>query len=97
MIRDTIAAYKERLLGHSLAYNRVFAKESPYVQAVLKDLARFCRANETTYHPDPRVHAVLEGRREVWLRIQEYLNLSPDQLYNYHVAKEIHPKQEQLK
>lgn len=47
---------------------------------VLKDLARFCRANETCFHADPRVHAVAEGRREVFLRIQQYLNLSPDDL-----------------
>lgn len=48
---------------------------------VLQDLAKFCRANETTFDADPRIHAVLEGRREVWLRIQQHLNLSPSQLY----------------
>lgn len=50
--------------------------------AVLKDLSRFCRANESCFHPDPRVHAVMEGRREVWLRILEHLNLNEDQLYH---------------
>lgn len=49
-------------------------------QIVLRDLAKFCRANDTTFHPDPRVHAALEGRREVWLRIQQYLELTPEQL-----------------
>jgi hypothetical protein len=39
---------------------------------VLEDLAQFCRANQSCFDPDPRIHAVLEGRREVWLRIQEY-------------------------
>lgn len=50
--------------------------KGPVPERVLADLARFCRAGESTFHPDPRVHAVLEGRREVWLRIQKYLRLS---------------------
>ena len=49
-------------------------------EAVLKDLASFCRANESCFHPDPRVHAVMEGRREVFLRIQEHLKLTEEQL-----------------
>lgn len=50
-------------------------------QEVLIDLATFCRASETTFHPDARVNAVLEGRREVWLRIANHLNLSSEQLF----------------
>ncbi len=52
-------------------------------QAVLADLARFCRADETTFDTDPRVSALLEGRREVWLRITKHLNLTPDELVQY--------------
>ena len=55
-------------------YARTF--DGPVAERVLADLARFCRAGESTFHPDPRVHAVLEGRREVWLRIQKYLRLT---------------------
>lgn len=54
---------------------------SPEGKKVLADLAAFCRAAESTYAPDARLHAVLEGRREVWLRIQNHLQLSPDDLY----------------
>ena len=32
-------------------------------------------------HPDARVHAVAEGRREVWLRIAQHLNLSEENLW----------------
>lgn len=53
---------------------------SPAGQQVLIDLAKFCRADKSCFDPDPRIHAVLEGRREVWLRIQQHLNLSPTQL-----------------
>ena len=49
---------------------------------VLADLARFCRAAESTFHEDDRIAAKLDGRREVWLRIAEHLNLSPEQLYD---------------
>lgn len=49
-------------------------------QAVLEDLAWFCRADQTTFHPDPRVHALMEGRREVWLRIKEHLDLDLEDL-----------------
>jgi hypothetical protein len=60
------------------AYQLTFG--SPAGQVVLEDLAKFCRANETCFHADPRLHAVAEGRREVWLRIQQHLNLTADQL-----------------
>ena len=53
----------------------------PYAKEVLADLAVFCRANESCFHTDPRLHAVLEGRREVWVRIQDHLHLSQEQVY----------------
>ena len=59
-------------------YHEVF--NSAGGQRVLADLADFCRANTTCWSPDPRIHAMLEGRREVWLRIEQHLNLTTDQL-----------------
>lgn len=61
------------------AYVQVFC--NPVGEEVLADLARFCRAHDTTMHADPRMHAVLEGRREVWLRIQRHIQLSDDALW----------------
>lgn len=60
------------------AYGQTFDTEA--AKAVIEDLKRFCRANESTFHVDARAHAVLEGRREVWLRIQDYMELSVEQL-----------------
>ena len=60
-------------------YQRKFP--NPADDRVLRDLAKFCRANESTFNADPRIHAALEGRREVWLRIANHLHLSPEQLY----------------
>lgn len=61
------------------AYQLVF--NTPAGQAVLADLAPFCRARETCVVPgDSDRTYVLEGRREVFLRIRDYLDLTPEQL-----------------
>jgi hypothetical protein len=64
-----------------VAYRHVFNPESKAVQTVLKDLAKFCRANESTFQTDPRAHALVEGRREVWLRILEHTQLNPEEFW----------------
>lgn len=89
MIAGQIQNVKNFFTRKAVAYTRVFDKQSPFTQDVLMDLAKFCRAYESTFNPDPRVHAMLEGRREVWLRIQENLNLSVDEIYLLHKVKEI--------
>ncbi len=48
--------------------------------AALRDLALFCRATESCFDPDPRIHAMLEGRREVWLRIAKHCRLNEEQV-----------------
>lgn len=70
---------RDFLHGRAQDYRTVFA--SPVGQRVLADLAKFCRANESTFHADARLHAVAEGRREVWLRIQRNLELTDEQLW----------------
>lgn len=70
------------------AYDRVFLG-STAGQIVLRDLARFCRALETIYDADQRKTAVLIGRNEVWKRIQDHLNLQPDELYDIHGDRRI--------
>lgn len=74
---DTV---REFLSRRRTAYVKVFLS-SAFGDEVLTDLAKFCRANESTFHPDARAHAVAEGRREVWLRIARHLNLSDEQLW----------------
>lgn len=49
--------------------------------AVLADLATFCRENETCVIPGDRDRTyVLEGRREVILRIRDHLRLTTEAL-----------------
>lgn len=71
---------KARTLLRDRQVNYRLALGGPPGQVVLADLARFCRADQTTFHPDPRVHALMEGRREVWLRIKEHLDLDLEDL-----------------
>lgn len=74
-----IERLKSALLTRQQAYQRTFL--NPVGETVLEDLARFCRAHETTFHTDPRVDALLEGRREVFLRIMHHLKLDPDAMW----------------
>lgn len=95
MIQMTVDAFKELIKSRQMAYRRTFQLDNAYAQQVLGDLAKFCRAHDSTFHKDPRAHALMEGRREVWLRIQEYLKLSDNQIYKMHRVQEFHPTREQ--
>mgnify|MGYP003965070489 FL=1 len=74
----------EDFLRHrAQAYTKVFSGIP--AETVLEDLAKFCRANESTFHENARIEGIMQGRREVWLRISQHMNLSPEemlQLYN---------------
>jgi hypothetical protein len=77
----------EFLRSRKTSFERVFnGKGTPDdVKIVLEDLGRFCRSNESTFHPDERMAAMLDGRREVWLRISDHLRLSTEELFEkYH-------------
>jgi len=70
---------KDFLVTRAQAYRHVFS--GVYSEKVLDDLAKFCRASEPTFHKDPRVEGVLQGRREVWLRITKHLNMTQEELW----------------
>lgn len=64
------------------SYQQTFETKQPSNVYVLEDLAKFCRANESCVIPGDRDRTLLlEGRREVWLRIQQHLNLTSEQLF----------------
>ena len=68
--------YHER----SIAYGRLFDEKSPFTEVVLNDLAKFCRAHESTFDLNTDKASYLAGRRDVWLHIQEFLTLNAEQL-----------------
>ena len=87
MIKDTAIKLRNLFNSRKQAYSFTFNLKDQSNRVVLEDLAKFCRANDTTFTKDDRLSAVLEGRREVWLRIQNYLNLSVDELYDLHAIR----------
>lgn len=76
---EFVEKLKRALFRRQHAYRTAFG--GPLGDEVLRDLARFCRAHESTFHADPRAHALAEGRREVWLRIVNHLKLTSDELW----------------
>jgi hypothetical protein len=72
-VKDPLLTHIEKL---SDAYKIVFGDvaKARVSDIVLKDLEWFCYANRSTYHSDAREHALAEGRREVILRIRDWIN-----------------------
>ena len=85
MIKEWLDKLRIALNERRYAYQKTF--NGPLAEVVLKDLSRFCRAHESTFAIDPRAHALAEGRREVWLRIESHLKLSPDQLWQLYSGR----------
>lgn len=71
------------------AYSEVFGNQNAANKLVLEDLKRFCRFSASTFHVEPAIHALLEGRREVILRIDDYCNMSIDELCNKYGRKDV--------
>lgn len=69
------------------AYAQTF--KGPLALVVLKDLAAFCRAHESTLDDSQKLQDGYEGRREVWLRIQHHLRLTEDQLWALYDGREV--------
>lgn len=67
---DVATAYRERLDPHGV-----------HSRLVLADLAQICHATQSTIVPgDPQGTAFNEGKRAVWLHVQDVLRLSPDDI-----------------
>lgn len=59
-------------------------------ERVMQDLVSFCRGVETCVIPNDRDKTlVLEGRREVLLRIYEHMNFRPEHLYILYDGKSL--------
>lgn len=76
------------LLDRQRAYRKVFGGKDKATKQVFEDLKYFCRADVSCFHEDPRMHAVLEGRREVILRIGHHLDLNTDDMLNTYMGED---------
>lgn len=82
LVERTISFLRGRKKSYQLTFN------TPAGQQVLIDLAVFCRANETCVIPGDRDRSlVLEGRREAFLRIQQHLCLTGEQLFELYSGR----------
>ena len=78
---------RRRRAAYRLAKSANFELAQPATQNMLIDLADFCRAAETSVVTDENGRydhertLIMEGRREVWLRMQNHFNLTTQQLY----------------
>lgn len=61
------------------SYRSVF--QTPEGRRVLRDLAKVCHAASTTFDADPREQARKEGKRQIWLRIQNMIMIPDDEVY----------------
>jgi hypothetical protein len=78
--KDRLQLARAEMRERKIAYTQVFGVSGPSNKLVMEDLSRFCREKSSTFHPDPRIHALLEGRRECVLRIRDFIDLEIDQL-----------------
>lgn len=66
------------------AYRTVFTGDGETLRIaanhVLADLRDFSFARSSAFDPDPIIMARRQGRRDVWLRISNYLNLDEEQV-----------------
>lgn len=82
MTDQAMEVIRRRSTDYKLSLN------APGVQAMLKDLAEFCRAVriEQVEMSDTRL-AILVGRQQVWERIQHHFNLTTQELYLIYTGK----------
>jgi hypothetical protein len=72
------------LRERKIAYGRVFVDGGATpgdMKIVLEDLRNFCRYRKSTFHPNVQLAAKLDGRREVALRIDDYIELPVETLF----------------
>lgn len=87
--RQTFDFLEQRKRAYQVAFG------NPAGAAALEDLAVFCRATETCVVA-PRGQSldlnrtlVVEGRREVYLRIREHLDLTAEQLFELYAQRRL--------
>lgn len=76
-------------------WKRADGQPTEHTRLVLADLRRFCRAESSCVqvakdgHVDTHLTCVLEGRREVWLRLVALLELTDEQLLKTKIGDEL--------
>ena len=87
IFEDFLRKCKIKLFERRHAYRTTFG--GPLGKEVLKDLAKFCHAHESTFHTDAGLSRVKQGKHDVWLRIAHHLNLTEQQLWDLYDGREV--------
>lgn len=56
-------------------------QETTHGQIVLRDLAKTCKAASSSFDKDPHQHSYNAGKRSIWLRIQNMINIPDREVY----------------
>ena len=86
LVENTKIFLSNRKTAYCLVFKNPDKKYSGACQLVLEDLKKFCRANASTFDTNDRMAAYLEGRRSVFVRIAQHLNMTPETLYEIYNA-----------
>jgi hypothetical protein len=71
----------QRLERRAQAYRRMYGNLAAEDREIIEaDLEMFCRGNRAVFHENERVHVLLTGRQEVWMRIQDHVRLDLEEL-----------------
>lgn len=62
------------------SYREVFS--SPAGKRVLRDLAKACHAATTTFDENPNEQSRKEGKRQIFLRIQNMINVPDEEVWS---------------
>ena len=88
VFKDVVDKLKSILFARQHSYLVTF--KGVHGEKVLADLARFCKAHSSSISPkEEKLVYVYEGRREVWLRIANQLNLSQEQIWDLYGRKDL--------
>lgn len=70
------------LLKRMRAYKRKFVKGDPDSDIITADLSEYCGFLDTTYKGDEKKMLIMEGRRQVFLRIFGHTNLDANDVHH---------------
>jgi hypothetical protein len=84
---STVQETVDWLRGLRKAFRLTFEVHQPANVTALQNLQSFCFATRSCAVPGDRDRTLLnEGRREVWLHLNEYLHLNEEQLYQLKIG-----------
>ena len=69
------------ILKRYQAYKRKFQKGDPDADKIMADLSEFCGFLDTTFKGDEKQMLIMEGRRQVFLRIFGHTNLDGQDIH----------------